>query len=109
MNVTEWLRASLEQTTIETKDGGSYTYQKVRDRALCADGMTVSIQHSETMYCSPRCDGETYFLSVEIGYPSQLPPESWRTSDGEVWGWVPMDEIEEWIAAHGGIVGKEER
>ena len=101
MTVTEWLRETIHVTHY-----AEYDFQDVRPMAICGDGMAVSIQHSHTHYCSPRIDGAQNYLSVEVGYPSEEPPEhwaKWRDGDDDVWGYVPMEDIEEWVAAHGGI------
>ena len=40
---------------------------------VCADGFSMSVQASETHYCSPREDGAEKYTAVEVGYPN--PPE----------------------------------
>ena len=101
MTVTEWLRETISFTHY-----AEYDFQAVRPMAICGDGMAVSIQHSHTHYCIPRMDGSHNYLSAEVGYPSEEPPEhwvQWQDGDAEVWGYVPIEEIEEWVAGHGGI------
>ena len=45
-------------------------------RVICNDGYSVSVQASETHYCSPRTKYATW-NEVECGYPTGRPPESW--------------------------------
>lgn len=85
----------------------------LNERVRCQDGTTVSVQASRLHYCTPRtdCDGYT---AVEVGYPSAQPPESWRQYfDGEnfdtqgtssVYGYVPYELVDQFIADHGGMV-----
>lgn len=83
------------------------------ERVKCADGATVSVQASQYHHCEPRHDVGPY-LSVECGFPSVPPPESWmpycedpsRPTD-TVYGFVPLSVVREFIDAHGGMVGGE--
>jgi hypothetical protein len=97
----------------------NYYHEKthIRPRAHCADGISLSIQASEYAYCSPRQrydhrPWDFYFL-VEVGYiwdkDSQpfAPPDIWReyqSGDDEIWAYIPVSVVEEFIAAHGGEV-----
>jgi hypothetical protein len=81
-------------------------------RTICADGTSLSVQASKYHYCTPRDDYGPY-SAVGAGYienakrEAVTPPESWREyGDGEfpssVYGYVPTQLVEEFIAAHGG-------
>ena len=81
-------------------------------RIICKDGTSLSVQASETHYCTPRDNGGDYYQK-EVGYikdvdnKALVPPDSWRTfADGvfpsDVYGYVPTTLIEEFIEAHGG-------
>ena len=60
----------------------------LRHRIVCNDGSTVSIQGSHGHYCSPRDDFGPYD-TVEAGFPSVKPPESWREySEGKWSNWL---------------------
>ena len=88
----------------------------VRPRVHCADGVSLSIQASEYNYCSPRQRLQrpwNEYSLVEVGfiydkyYRPFSPPDIWRQyQDGtwEVWGYVPVSVVEEFIEAHGGEV-----
>ena len=43
-------------------------------QVICADGFSMSVQASETHYCSPRETGAERYTAVEIGYPSDGEP-----------------------------------
>lgn len=70
------------------------------------------MQASSFHYCTPRED-EGPYSAVEVGYIRDAdgapltPPDSWREhADGEfpssVYAYVPMQLVEDFIAAHGG-------
>ncbi len=79
----------------------------------CKDGTTLSVQASKYHYCTPREDDGPYY-SVEVGYPSVEPPETWAGYfDGDwdtqdrtdsVYGYVPIDLVEDFIKIHGGSI-----
>lgn len=53
-------------------------FQEIRPRIICKDGESVSIQAGKYLYSSPRLDGCKYYDSIEAGYPSVIPPLSWK-------------------------------
>lgn len=80
-------------------------------RVVCADGATVSIQAGRGMYSEPR-DTAPAYSRVEAGMPSVVPPASWHSyAEDEddlthtVYGYLPWTCVDEFIAAHGGMVG----
>jgi len=83
-----------------------------RNRIICADGFTVSVQASSDHYCSPRADAVLAYGSVEVGMPSQ--PEEllepyMEGDDGDdptkaVYPYTPADVVLQVIAKHGGMV-----
>lgn len=85
----------------------------IRDRTICVDGTSLSIQADEYKYCSPRNDNGNW-IKVEVGFiwdkeEKQIsPPDTWANyADGpfpsDVYGYVPIYLVEEFIASHGGI------
>ena len=86
----------------------------LRPRVHCADGVSLSIQASEYAYCSPRQRFQrpwNEYTLVEVGYIYDenthpfSPPALWReyqTGDDEIWAYVPVSVVEEFIQAHGG-------
>ena len=81
-------------------------YKDIAEPIRCADGTKVSVQASHMHYCKPRDDIGPY-THVEVGYPDVDPPESWAEyGDGDypssVYGYVPVELVREYIAAHGG-------
>lgn len=78
-------------------------------RIVCKDGETLSVQASELHYSTPRQNKGPY-SEVEVGYPSVQPPETWKEfcEDWDkptqtVYGYIPVNLVEEFIQAHGGI------
>jgi hypothetical protein len=80
---------------------------------ICKDGTKLSVQASNGHYCSPREDYPGYYNSVEVGFPSVAPPDSWESYfDGDwetgdrtdsVYGYIPIELVIEFIIEHGGI------
>ena len=86
-----------------------------RQRVVCLDGFSMSVQADSSMYCSPREDGiDTKYIEVEVGYPSEEDVllneyvegnnKSYTTS---VYSWVPVEVVKEVIDKHGGMIGGE--
>ena len=84
-------------------------YQKLNKVVTCADGFRISIQASETHYCTPRIDGAERYTEVEVGFPSEaeacLMPYAEMPEDPTetVYGWVPVSIVSLVLAKHGGI------
>tara|TARA_A100001015_G_scaffold313252_2_gene420078 strand:+ start:484 stop:780 length:297 start_codon:yes stop_codon:yes gene_type:complete len=79
---------------------------------VCNSGFTVSVQASETNYCTPRNNVGPY-TEVELGFPSATEPliigwaEDPGNPTGTVYGWVPTTVLFEVITKHGGIASGE--
>lgn len=80
----------------------------IRPQIICNDGFKMSVQASEFHYCSPRILAESY-NSVEVGFPSRrellmfLYAEDPKRLTKTVYGYVPVDIINQVIEKHGGI------
>ena len=80
----------------------------------CADGFKLSVQASEFHYCTPRC-GNGPYSGVEVGYPSAreelLMPfaEDAENPTDTVYGWVPIEIVEQVILKHGDIKAAEDK
>lgn len=81
-------------------------------RAVCADGFSISVQCCRGNYCSPREDFADQYESMELGYPSGLDEVTdsiigeWAETPGTsdtVFGYVPVEVIDQLMEAHGGI------
>lgn len=76
----------------------------------CMDGTTLSVQAGKNVYSVPR-DNEGPWYKVEVGYPSKHLPQLDEFKDGNdaddptgcVYGYVPIEVVEEAIASCGGI------
>ena len=85
----------------------------IKPRVICSDGVSLSIQASRTHYCEPRDDEGPYY-EMEVGYiqdangDTLAPPESWLPYADRtefpivVYGYVPIELIDAFIAEHGG-------
>lgn len=89
--------------------------QEIRPRIKCKDGFEFSVQASIYHYCSPRANGDVIYKEVELGFPNiedELITEYAEDPDdltGTVYGYVPVDIVNQLIEKHGGIVeGNEE-
>lgn len=80
-------------------------------RLECVDGFTMSVQASDFSYCSPRVSGADCYTEVEVGFPSAAPvafmsyAEDPDAPTETVYGWVPVNLVEEEIERHGGCKG----
>lgn len=79
-------------------------------RIKCLDGFSLSVQATEGAYCQPR-DNFGPWSSVEVGFPSAKPElimsyaEQAEIPTETVYGYVPIELVEELIALHGGPDG----
>lgn len=69
-------------------------------------GDTLSVQASRGHYCSPRGDKGPY-TAVEVWWsgnrcPRTLRPHQQKGDDGPL-GWVPVADVNLWIARRGGL------
>lgn len=100
MTVNEYLHVSFEP----------HDEYHVRKPVLCADGFKVSIQGGTSFhYCHPRRHCDEY-KEVELGYPSMEDDliieyaENSAAPTQTVYGWVPIEIVEQLVEKHGGIV-----
>lgn len=74
----------------------------------CKSGFGMSVQASETSYCTPR-DNTGPYTHVEIGFPNAAEEmiigfaEDSDDPTGTVYGWVPVGIVKALIIKHGGI------
>ena len=75
---------------------------------VCGNGLKMSVQASSGHYCSPRNDVGPW-ASVEVGFPAvkceELRAYAENPDDpcGTVYGWVPVEVVEQIIANNGGF------
>ena len=86
---------------------------KRNEVVVCADGFTMSVQAHAGAYCLPKMTGAPVYREVEVGFPSIEEPmlmewveEAQRPTD-TVYGYVPVQVVNNVIAKHGGIVSGE--
>ena len=88
---------------------------KRRQRIVCLDGFSMSVQADSSMFCSPREDGiDTKYIEVEVGYPSEedvllneYVEGNNKSYTNSVYPWVPVEVVKAVIDKHGGMVGGE--
>lgn len=98
MNTAEFIKETF-------KENNGYCFRPV---IVCNDGFKMSVQGYSGHYCRPRTT-QNWYLELEIGFPSQeesliMPyAESSENPTQTVYGWVPIEIIDEVIIKHGGI------
>lgn len=88
--------------------------QGLRPPVKCADDFTVSVQASESHYCTPRQDGVVAYTEVEMAFPNMDIPEYLEVDghnihigqyyDGSIYTYVPTWVVDALIQSHGGLV-----
>ena len=87
-------------------DGSHFPFAK---RITCKDGFSLSVQATHGAYCSPRENLGPWY-EVEVGFPSSEPElimsyaEQPEKPTDTVYGYVPIELVEQLIELHGGIV-----
>lgn len=82
-----------------------------RDRLVCADGFSVSVQMHWGSYCSPRKNlaRSADYESAELGYPNQADEllrdyaDDPEEDPDTVYSYVPMQVLEQVFQKHGGL------
>jgi hypothetical protein len=103
MNVNEYLKK--HRKALVFKD---HMHLELCPHIECADGLILSVQASSTHYATPRINHGPY-THVEVGYPSEPVEELMPyAEDGDcptqtVYGYVPVEVVEQVIESHGGI------
>lgn len=106
MTVKDWLAKPVKTHTYYD---GTYEVQENRPRLYCNNGYSISVQASEFHYCSPRINGAQDYESVELGFPSEEDELINEYADSgfdytdTVYGYVPIEIVEQLIEKHGGI------
>jgi len=86
----------------------SVEYRSTAPLIHCMDGTTLSVQVSLSHYCTPRTN-EGPWTHVEVGFPSKKLPlihmyaEDSDNATDTVYGYVPIELVEQEIANCGGI------
>jgi hypothetical protein len=99
MNISEYLKSHRNE---------SDSYAPAAPRIKCKDGFSLSVQASKHTYCSPRENYPELWLSVEVGFPSDVPEliiayaEDGGNLTNTVYGYVPTELVEQLIELHGG-------
>jgi len=99
MDLAQFVKATYKPNSYDTC---------FRKRIYCKDGFNMSVQGSSGHYCTPR-KTQDWYMAMEIGYPSDKQDLLMEYAEQEgnptdtVYGYVPVDIIQEVINNHGGI------
>jgi len=91
-------------------EGGGSMKRKLNKYVVCADGFRMSVQASDTAYCSPRINGASCYSQVEVGFPNASEPLLMRYAEDPssptdtVYPYVPAVTVTNVILKHGGFV-----
>ncbi len=112
MNINEYLTSQRDLNDEKVYMDNSFPLAK---RITCNDGFSLSVQATHGAYCRPRHNIGPWYM-VEVGFPSAKPEffseyaeyysvESENDLDYTkmVYGYVPIELVEQCIEAHGGI------
>lgn len=105
MNLNEYLMSQRDLNDPKVIDDYSFPLAK---RIECSDGFSLSVQASHGAYCMPRTNIGPWYM-VEVGFPSDVPTgimnyaENPDSPTDTVYGYVPIELVEELIDAHGGM------
>ena len=101
MNLNKYFKDNYEMLP------GSGERVRNREGIECVDGFRMSVQASKSHYCTPR-DNFGPYSKVEVGFPSErieefMPfAEEADSPTDTVYGWVPIEIVEQVIESHGG-------
>ena len=107
--INEYLKQHQDYKTIELQGMGDYVLWEAAPWIECADGFRMSVQAGEFAYCEPRINKALYYSRVEVGFPSEVEPlmlewaESPEKPTDTVYGWIPVEVVNQVIEKHGGI------
>lgn len=99
---------NLSNYLVANKDK-RYEHFPMVPRITCKDGFTMSVQCNSANYCQPREDYSDFYYEVEVGFPSARPESfaDYAENSGKytetVYGWVPIELVEQEIMLHGGL------
>ena len=111
MSISDYLMGQRDVNYWKVIDDYDFPIAK---RITCKDGFSISVQATHGAYCSPRRNLGPWH-KVECGYPSAEPElimsyaEQPEKPMDTVYGYVPIDLVEQLIALHGGSEQLEEK
>ena len=79
-----------------------------RERLVCKNGVSLSLQASRKHYCSPKNNVGPYEL-VEVGFiegcekPQSFQPYVMALSEGEIFDHIPLEIVVDFILENGGL------
>ena len=105
MKLNEYLMGSRNINDHDVMHDWSFP---IASRITCKDGFSLSVQASHGAYCQPRHNVGPWH-QVEVGFPSSKPElimsycEQPERPTQTVYGYVPIELVEDLIAMHGGM------
>ena len=87
-------------------------YREPRQRIVCADGFTMSVQANLYTHCMPRDNDCRWYAAVEVGFPSEreellMPWMDMMSMQGpttSIYPFTPAKVVMDVIVKHGGMV-----
>lgn len=108
MDLNAYLRAFRDDEGLGLPDERGYRSSfPLTPRIVCKDGFSLSVQATHGAYCQPR-DNQGPWYEVEVGFPSAAPDllmsyaEQPEKPTDTVYGYVPIELVEQLIEQHGG-------
>lgn len=104
MDLNKYLISQRDENDPDVYNDRSFPLAK---RITCKDGFSLSVQATHGSYCSPRNNIGPWY-EVEVGFPSEIPSlimdycEDTSNPTKTVYGYVPIELVEELISEHGG-------
>ena len=104
--INEYLQRTRKVITLITGE----EYEEIRPRVECKDGFVISVQANKYAYCTPKINGPCTYEKVELGFPNRKDELILKYAEDEfnptatVYGWVPVEVVNELIEKHGGII-----
>lgn len=103
MSTLDKLQAMLMKPAVEYTTG--LFYKEVLPRVVCADGTKLSVQASESHYCSPRNNVGPY-IEVEVWYvdsKTEVEVLEFEYSTENPSAYVDINSVVAYIDRHGGL------
>ena len=103
------LNGMLQAIPLLQVGDSDYSHKPQMYIIICVDGTRLSVQANRFMHCYPA-DNTGPYTHVEVGYPSIVPPVSWKkycedwsNPTGTVYSYIPIKMVLKFIAEHGGM------
>lgn len=100
--------ARLLDSAKRRRESRGFVTLRIAPNIICADGLRLSVQASQSHYCTPR-NNVGPWTHVEVGFPNRECPllneyaEDPESKTETVYAWVPIEKVAQTIVDAGGI------